>query len=56
MVLTGGCALLRGIDAFLTRETNVPAFLADDPVGASALGATRGLERIDVIRRSMPDV
>jgi rod shape-determining protein MreB len=56
MVLTGGCALLRGIDAYLTRETNVPAFLADDPVGASALGATRGLERLETLRRSVPDM
>jgi rod shape-determining protein MreB len=56
MVLTGGTALLRGIDQFLTRETNVPAFLADDPVGATALGASRGLERIDVLQRSVPDL
>ncbi len=56
MVLTGGTALLRGIDIFLTQQTGVPAFLADDPVGASALGATRGLERVDVLRRSIPDL
>ncbi len=56
MVLTGGSALLRGIDAYLTQQTNVPAFIADDPVGASALGATRGLERIEALRRSTPDI
>ncbi len=56
MVLTGGTALLRGIDQFLTRETNVPAFLADDPVGATALGASRGLERLEVLQRSVPDL
>lgn len=56
MVLTGGTALLRGIDQFLTRETNVPAFVADDPVGAIALGAGRGLERIDVLERIVPDL
>jgi rod shape-determining protein MreB and related proteins len=56
MVLTGGTALLRGIDQYLTRETNVPAFLADDPVGATALGASRGLERLDVLQRSVPDL
>jgi rod shape-determining protein MreB len=56
MVLTGGTSLLRGIDQYLTRETNVPAFLADDPVGATALGASRGLERIDVLQRSVPDL
>jgi rod shape-determining protein MreB len=56
MVVTGGGALLRGIDHYLTRETNVPAFLADDPVGATALGASRGLERLDVLQRTVPDL
>jgi rod shape-determining protein MreB len=56
MVLTGGTVLLRGIDQYLTRETNVPAFLADDPVGATSLGASRGLERLDVLQRSIPDI
>lgn len=56
MVLTGGTALLRGIDQYLTRETNVPAFIADDPVGATALGASRGLERLETLRRSMPNI
>ncbi|NDJ54283.1 MAG: rod shape-determining protein [Chloroflexi bacterium] len=54
MVLTGGSSLLRGIDQYLTRETNVPAFLADDPVGATAFGASRGLERLDVLQRTFP--
>jgi rod shape-determining protein MreB len=56
MVLTGGTALLRGIDTYLTQQTNVPAFLADDPVGASALGATRGLERVDALQRATPNI
>ncbi len=56
MVLTGGSSLLRGIDQYLTRETNVPAFLADDPVGATALGACRALERLDVLQRTVPDL
>ncbi len=56
MVLTGGSALLRGIDVYLTKETNVPAFLADDPVGASALGASRGLERLEALQRSVPGI
>jgi rod shape-determining protein MreB len=56
MVLTGGTALLRGVDTYLTGQTNVPAFLADDPVGASALGATRGLERVDALQRATPNI
>lgn len=54
MVLTGGTALLRGIDQYLTRTTNIPAFLADDPVGATALGASRALEMLDVLQRTIP--
>lgn len=54
MVLTGGSSLLRGIDQFLTHETNVPAFLADDPVGAMALGASRGLQRLEVLQQIIP--
>ena len=30
MVLTGGSSLLRGIDQYLTKETGVPAYLAED--------------------------
>lgn len=56
MVLIGGTALLRGIDQYLTKETNVPAFLADDPVGAAALGASRALDRLEILQRSVPDL
>jgi rod shape-determining protein MreB and related proteins len=56
MVLTGGGALLRGIDMYLTRETGIPAFLADDPVGATALGASRALERLSALQKSVPDL
>ncbi len=56
MVLTGGTALLRGIDVYLTQQTHVPAFLADDPVGAATLGATRGLERIEALQRTTPNM
>jgi rod shape-determining protein MreB and related proteins len=56
MVLTGGGALLRGIDMYLTRETGIPAFLADDPVGATAIGASRALERLNALQKSVPDL
>jgi rod shape-determining protein MreB len=56
LVITGGTSLLRGIDQFLTKETNVPAFLADDPVGATALGASRALDLLDILQRSVADL
>ncbi len=43
IVLTGGGALLRGIDQFLTRETGVPVYRADNAMIAAAVGAGRAL-------------
>lgn len=56
MVITGGGALLRGIDKWLTRETGVPAYLADDPVSCIALGAWRALTMLERLRRNLPTV
>ncbi|MGA9191279.1 MAG: rod shape-determining protein [Anaerolineales bacterium] len=56
MVIAGGGALLRGIDKWLTRETGVPAYLADDPVACIAIGAARGLSMIERLRRNLPTV
>ena len=46
MVLTGGGALLRNINRFISRRTNVPARLADDPQSCMALGAGKYLESL----------
>jgi rod shape-determining protein MreB len=56
MVVCGGGALLRGIDKWLTRETGVPAYLAEEPVVCAAKGAAKGLAIIDRLRRSLPAV
>lgn len=51
IVLTGGCALLRGIDIFLTRETGVPVYRADNALIAVAVGAGRALNDPGILRR-----
>jgi rod shape-determining protein MreB and related proteins len=51
ITLTGGCALLRGIDQFLTRETGVPVYRAENPLIAVATGAGRALQDPAVFRR-----
>ena len=51
IVLTGGGALLRGIDEFLTRETGVPVYRADDPLITVAVGCGRALEDPAIMRR-----
>lgn len=51
IVLTGGGALLRGIDQFLTRQTGVPVYRADNPMIVVAVGAGRALDDPAVLRR-----
>jgi rod shape-determining protein MreB len=51
IVLTGGGALLRGMDQFLTRETGVPVYRADNALIAVAVGAGRALDDPAILRR-----
>ncbi len=55
MALTGGGALLREIDTLLTRETGVPAYIADNPIACTVLGAGKALAELPILQRSMPD-
>ena len=54
IVLTGGGALLRGIDELLLHETGVPVHIAEDPLRCVARGAGLALDYIEVIARSLP--
>lgn len=56
MALTGGGALLREVDTLLTRETGVPAYVADNPIACTALGAGKALAELPILRRSIPDL
>ena len=51
ITLTGGGALLRGIDQFITKETGVPAYRAENPLITVATGAGRALEDPAILRR-----
>ncbi len=53
IMLTGGGALLRGIDTYLTRETGVHVYRADNPIIAVATGAGRALENPALLRRAV---
>ncbi len=48
MVMTGGGALLHGLDQVITARTGVPVYLADDPVSCVALGTGKALESFDM--------
>ena len=50
VMLTGGGALLRGVDQYLTQETGVPVFRAEDPIVATAVGAGRALDNPALMR------
>lgn len=54
MVMIGGGALLRKVNQLLTRETGVPAYVADAPMACVALGAGRAMENYNALRRSIP--
>jgi rod shape-determining protein MreB len=56
MALTGGGALLREIDTLLTREAGVPAYVADNPIACTALGAGKALEELPILKRSIPNL
>ncbi len=47
IVLTGGGALIHGIDDLLREETGVPIHIADDPISCVALGTGLALEHFD---------
>ena len=44
IVLTGGGAMLYGLDELIRRETDVPTAIADDPLSCVALGTGKALE------------
>jgi rod shape-determining protein MreB and related proteins len=56
VAITGGGALLRGIDKLLTKELGVPAYRVDNPTTCTAEGAARGLDMYALIRRNLPAV
>lgn len=51
IVLAGGGALLKGLPEFISKETNVPVFLADNPLTCVVVGAGRYLDELEKIWR-----
>jgi rod shape-determining protein MreB and related proteins len=51
IVLTGGGALLRGMDELLRQETGLPVTVADDPLSCVALGTGRALDDFDLLKQ-----
>ncbi|MDW0109636.1 rod shape-determining protein [Sporosarcina aquimarina] len=51
IVLTGGGALLRNLDKVISDETNMPVFIAEDPLDCVAIGTGKALDNFDVIKK-----
>jgi rod shape-determining protein MreB len=51
VMLTGGGALLRGLDERLKHETGMPIHVAENPLSSVAYGAGKCLEEFEVLQR-----
>lgn len=53
IVLSGGTSLLKNLDKLITRETGVPAHVAEEPLNCVVLGAGVAIENLDDYKRSV---
>ncbi|HEX3931886.1 MAG TPA: rod shape-determining protein [Nocardioides sp.] len=51
IVLTGGGALLRGLDERIRHETGMPVHVAEDPLSSVAMGAGKCVEEFEGLQR-----
>ena len=55
IMLTGGGALLKGLDEYLRERTELPVFVADDPLTAVVRGTGSVLENMDAYFQVLPN-
>jgi rod shape-determining protein MreB and related proteins len=53
VVLAGGGALLRNLDAFMSQEIGVPTTVTSDPLKAVVLGAGKLLDNPSLLHQVM---
>jgi rod shape-determining protein MreB len=56
LALTGGGAMLRGIDKLLTKAIGIPAYLVDNPATCVVEGAFKALGMYATLKRNLPPV
>ena len=55
VVMSGGTALLKNFDKFVTQETGVPAFVAEDPLRCVIKGIGISIENLELYKKSFVD-
>lgn len=53
ITITGGGALLRGLDTLISQETKMPVFIADNPLDCVAVGAGIALNQFDKLQKNV---
>ncbi|NPA65045.1 MAG: rod shape-determining protein, partial [Epsilonproteobacteria bacterium] len=51
IVLTGGGALIRNLDKYLSQTVKIPVFIAEEPLLAVAKGTGKVLEEIEILQQ-----
>jgi rod shape-determining protein MreB len=52
IVLTGGGALIRGLDKYLSDAVKLPVYIAEDPLLAVAKGTGKVLDELDLLQQT----
>ncbi|MBU5440030.1 rod shape-determining protein [Tissierella sp. MSJ-40] len=53
IMLTGGGALLEGIDRLIKAETGMPVHIAENPLDCVAIGTGKALDSIEVLKKTL---
>ncbi|PIR78969.1 MAG: rod shape-determining protein, partial [Candidatus Levybacteria bacterium CG10_big_fil_rev_8_21_14_0_10_36_30] len=53
IVLSGGTSLLKNLDKYISRETGVPSYVAEDPLFCVVRGTGVALENLELYKRSI---
>ena len=51
IVMTGGGALIRGLDQLIARETNLPIHVDEEPLTCVVRGSGKALQDMDLLRK-----